>query len=74
MSAEGKRRYSLEVRGKHDGGPEQRSSFDLPAETENCILLEALMDVQDVLILQCDETHLLQTLATSFLNQPNHRL
>lgn len=59
MRAEGKRRYSLEVRGKHDGGPEQRSFFDLPAETKNCILLEALMNVQDVLILQCDETDLL---------------
>lgn len=59
MSAEGKQGYLLEVRRKHDGGPEQRPFFDLPAETENSILLEALANVQDVLILQCDETDLL---------------
>ncbi len=35
------------------------SFFDLPAETENSILLEALENVQDVLILQRDETDLL---------------
>lgn len=69
-----KGRYSLEVRREHDGGPEQRAFFDLPAETENSILLEALADVQDVLILQCDETDLLQTSTARLLDQPNHRL
>lgn len=59
LSAEGRQGYSLEVRREHDGGPEQRSFFDLPAETENSILLEALTNVQDVLILQRDETDLL---------------
>lgn len=44
-SSQGKQGYSLEVRREHDGGPEQRSLFDLPAETENSILLEALADV-----------------------------
>lgn len=67
-------KYSLEVRRKQDGGSEQRAFFDLPAETEHGVLLEALADVQNVLILQCDETDLLQTAAACLFNQSNHWL
>ena len=60
--------YSLQVRREHDNREEERALLDLPAEAENSILLEALADVEDVLILQRDEPHLLQPPATRLLS------
>lgn len=50
------------------------SLFDLAAETEDGVLLEALADVQDVLVLKRDETHLLEPPLRRFLYQTHHRL
>lgn len=51
-----------------------RSFFDLAAEAEDGVLLEALADVQDVLVLECDEAHLLQPPLARLLYQTHHGL
>lgn len=66
--------YSLQVWRKSNGGHEVRSFFDLTAETEDGVLLEALTDIQDVLVLERDEAHLLQPSLGRFLDQTHHRL
>ena len=67
-------RYSLQVRRQHHRRRVHGALLDLPAEAKHGVLLEALLDVEDVLVLQCDEAHLLQPAAACLLNQPHHRL
>lgn len=55
---------------RHEHGP----LLDLAAEAEDGVLLEALLDVEDVLVLESDEADLLQPPHTGLLDELHHRL
>lgn len=50
------------------------SLLDLSSEAEDGVLLEALLDVEDILVLQRDESDLLKTPRTCLLNELHYRL
>lgn len=66
--------YSLQVGRESNGGHEVWSFLDLAAETEDGVLLEALADVQDVLVLERDKAHLLQPPLSCLFYQTHHGL
>lgn len=65
---------SLEVGREHHRRHEHGPLLDLAPEAENSVLLEALPDVEDVLVLERDEAHLLQTPRAGLLDELHHRL
>lgn len=59
---------------ENHGGHEHGPLLDLTSESEDCVLLEALPDVEDILVLERNEPHLLKTSRTRLLYELNHRL
>lgn len=59
---------------KHHRGHKHGSLLDLTSEPEDGVLLEALPDVEDILVLERDESHLLKTPRTRLLYELHHRL
>ncbi len=59
---------------KHHGGHEHGPLLDLTSEPEDCVLLEALLDVEDILVLERNKSHLLKTPRTRLLYELHHRL
>lgn len=64
----------LQVGREHDHRHEHGPLLDLAAEAEDGVLLEALLDVEDVLVLERDEADLLQPPHTGLLDELHHRL
>lgn len=64
----------LQVGREHDHRHEHGPLLDLAAEAEDGVLLEALLDVEDVLVLERDEADLLQSPDTGLLDELHHRL
>lgn len=64
----------LQVGRQHDHRHEHGPLLDLAAEAEDGVLLEALPDVEDVLVLERDEADLLQSPHTGLLDELHHRL
>lgn len=59
---------------KHHNGHEHGPLLDLTPEPEDRVLLEALPDIEDVLVLERNEPHLLKTPQTRLLYELHHRL
>lgn len=59
---------------KHHRGHEHGSLLDLTSEAKDSVLLEALPDVEDILILKRNESDLLKTPRTCLLNELHHWL
>lgn len=59
---------------KHHNGDEHGSLLDLTPEPKDRVLLEALPDVEDVLVLERNEAHLLETPQTRLLYELHHWL
>lgn len=64
--------YLLQEGHEQHAGAQQGPPLDLPAEAG--VLLEAVLDVEDVLVVPGDEAHLAQPAAARLLDQPHHRL
>lgn len=62
------------MRCEHHRGHEHGSLLDLTSKPKDGILLEALPDVEDILVLKCNESHLLQTPRTRLLYELHNRL
>lgn len=62
------------MRHQHHRGQEHGPFSDLPSESKDGVLLEALLDVEDILVLECNKAHLLQTTGTRLLDELHHRL
>lgn len=62
------------MRHQHHRGQKHGPFSDLPSESKDGILLEALLDVEDILVLECNKAHLLQTTGTGLLDELHHRL
>lgn len=59
---------------KHHRGHEHGSLLDLTPEPKDSVLLEALPDVEDILVLKSNESDLLKTPRTGLLDELHHWL
>lgn len=59
---------------KHHRGREHGPLLDLTPEPEDSVLLEAFPDVENILVLERNESHLLKTPQTRLLYELHHRL
>lgn len=62
------------MRREHHGGHEHRPLLNLPSEPKDGVLLEALSDVEDILVLKSNKSHLLQPPGTRLLDELDNGL